>query len=93
MITARRLCILGLVAQLFVVFCIPATAEESADEQKDWRFQLAAFYLWGFTLSVDQTVGNNTEEVDASITERHRQVLFRTTEAEVDGAINSVLNF
>jgi len=48
---------------------MPSEAEDNAEAQKDWQFQLAPFYLWTWTVSGDMTVRDTTADVDVDLTD------------------------
>jgi len=52
--------IIGIIAIFFQV----AIAEEPKNEEKNWEFNLAPFYLWGVTMDGDVTSGTNTVPVE-----------------------------
>ena len=41
-----------------------AFAEEPSSETKDWKLNLAPFYLWALSIEGNQTVGSKTGDID-----------------------------
>lgn len=60
---AKRLKQMVWITVLSCLMGMPAMAGENTENQKDWNFQLAPFYLWAWTMDGDITVGSRNQSV------------------------------
>ena len=60
----RRIICFAAAVLFSVSLCTITFAEEPSSETKNWEWNLAPFYLWAVTLEGDQTVGDDTGDIE-----------------------------